>query len=289
MAQQAIHHNAVDRRRSFHLEAGMEPLPGYKLRCVRGRGGYAEVWEADGPNDVPCALKFISGLDGMAAPREIRAVQAIRQLQHQGIVLNEQVWCYKSYIVIAMELADASLQDLLEAYYEETQGPIEPEKICCLLTQAADALDYLHERRHAIGGKCVSIQHCDIKPSNLLLFGDVVKLTDFGLSSTISSNLQAHRRAGTLDYAAPEVFQGRLSEHTDQYALAVSYYQLRTGQLPFADTPKSFSRAYTRPRPDLKGLKTDEEKIIAKALAPTPQNRFPNCLEMMQQLSRIWV
>src|SRR5438445_671717 len=83
-----------------------------------------------------------------------------------------------------------------------------------------------------IGAAQVAIQHCDVKPSNFLLFGDTVKLSDFGLASSISCQLQGHRRAGTLAYTAPEVFQGRLSDWTDQFSLGVTYCELRSGRLP---------------------------------------------------------
>ena len=36
-----------------------------------------------------------------------------------------------------------------------------------------------------------------------------------------------------LTHSAPEVFDNRISEASDQYSLAVTYYQLRTGSLPF--------------------------------------------------------
>src|SRR5205823_6311166 len=102
-----------------------------------------------------------------------------------------------------------------------------PEQVSLNLTQAADALDFMNKRQHMLEGRRIAFQHCDVKPSNMLLFGDRVKLSDFGLASTTSSMMKSHSRSGTLEYAAPEVFQGRLSEWTDQYALAVTYCLLR--------------------------------------------------------------
>src|SRR5438034_560951 len=96
------------------LHPGLEPFPGYRLIQRRGIGGFAEVWEAENSDGNKVALKFLSGFDGHSSPREIRAIQAVRSLQHPNLVRIDQVWCHQGYIVVCMELADGSLQDLLE-------------------------------------------------------------------------------------------------------------------------------------------------------------------------------
>lgn len=268
------------------LKVGLEPFPGYRLSQVLGRGGYGEVWEADKDDGSRVALKFLPCTDSDATAREIRTLQALRDLVHPNLIQIHMVWCFGGYIVIDMELADGSLLDLLEAYQTEYKTPIVPEQVCLYLSQAAEALDFLNTRQHHIDGKRVAIQHCDIKPSNLLLFEDTVKLADFGLSSLTSSSVQAHRRAGTLDYMAPEVFAGRLSDRTDQYALAVTYCHLRGGRLPFTDTPATIKSAYARPEPDLTMLPENERPIIYRALAQAPSSRWPSCVEMIHELFR---
>ena len=93
------------------------------------------------------------------------------------------------------------------------------------------------------------------------------------------------RRVGTVQYAAPELYRGWLSDRTDQYALAVSYYQLRTGMFPFPDTPPTFETDYVRPAPELTSVTPAEQSILARALDPTPQGRWPTCVEMMRRLT----
>jgi serine/threonine protein kinase len=269
------------------LQPGLEPFPGYKLRELRGRGGYAEVWETDTDDGRKVAVKFLEGIESNAAPREIRAIETVRQLNHPNLTRVEKVWMFKGYIVISMELAEATLLELLDLYKAEYHTNIPADQICQMLSQIASALDFLNTRQHHIDGKVVAVRHCDVKPSNMLMFGDQFKLTDYGLTMVATSNLQPHRRAGTLDYAAPEVFQGRISEQTDQYALAVSYVQLRTGKFPFHDTPKNFDRKYTRPVPDLSLLKPEERPIIARALNSTPQDRWPSCTALITELSKV--
>src|SRR5262249_22545642 len=147
-------------------------------------------------------------------------LQNIRELVHPNLVRLDQIWAFGGYVVYEMELAEGSLLDLFDAYQEEFHSPVVPEQACLYLSQAAEALDYLNARVHRIEGKKVGIQHCDIKPSNMLLFGDTVKLADFGLMSLTTAKIQSHRRGGTVDYMAPEQFQGRISDWTDQFALA---------------------------------------------------------------------
>jgi serine/threonine protein kinase len=265
----------------------MEPFPGFKLRQMRGKGGFATVWEASREDGTLVALKFLPVTDGSATAREIRSIQMVRKLEHPNLVRLEQIWCSPGYIVVAMEMAEGSLLDLLQASQMEFNAPLPADQVCALLTGAADALDFLNKRQHTVGGSRVAIQHCDVKPSNLLLFGDTVKLADFGLASPTTTRFQPHRRAGTLEFLAPEVFKGRLSEHSDQYALAVTYCQLRGGRLPFTDTPAQFDSNYHRPAPNLDMLSEPERPIIARALHTVPQDRWPCCREMLAQLARV--
>jgi serine/threonine-protein kinase len=268
------------------LASGLEPFPGYRLRHRLGSGGFGEVWEAETPQGRAVALKFVPCDHPHAAKLELRSLQAVRLLRHPNLVRIDQVWCHLGYIVVAMELADGSLCDLFEVYHSELGAPIVAEHICLLLSQAAAALDFLNTRQHLINGQRVAIRHCDVKPSNLLLFGDVVKLTDFGLSSMTTAQFQFHRRAGTIDYTAPEVFQGQLSERTDQYSLAITYCRLRGGRLPFPEAPSSFQSDYVRPAPDLSMLSEPERPVIARALHAVPQNRWSSCGELMARLTR---
>jgi serine/threonine-protein kinase len=257
---------------------------GYQLRRLRGRGGFGSVWEAERKDGKRVALKFLPAKDNLMAAQEVRSIQIVRQLRHPNLIRIEQVCCNPGYVIVTMELADGSLFDLFEAYQLEYGALLPPKDVCQHLGEVARVLDFLNCRQHSIDGQCVAVQHCDIKPTNLLLFGDRVKISDFGLCSVTGSPVRFHRRAGTLDYAAPEIFQGRLSDWTDQYALAVTYCQLRSGLLPFPNTPKTFQKTYVRPAPDLSMLSPSERPIIARALAQAPQDRWPTCVDLMAQL-----
>jgi serine/threonine-protein kinase len=155
-----------------------------------------------------------------------------------------------------------------------------------LVTQAAEALDFLNTCQHYVNGQWVTLQHCDVTPSNLLVFHKTVKLSDFGLTTTLTSREKPHHRAGTPAYAGPEVFQAYVSERTDQYALAVSYCALRSGRLPFPDTPETFEPWYIRPEPDLTMLDPEERPAVLRALTPVPPDRWPSCGDFVAELAR---
>jgi serine/threonine-protein kinase len=269
------------------IHAGMEPYPGWRLSRFLGRGGFSEVWQAETADNRALALKFMPSENGAAVPREIRSLQMVRQLSHPNLIHVERVLIYQNYIVIAMELAEGGLHDLLEAYQEEFHTPIEPAQVCFYLSQAAEAIDFLNSARHCINGRHLAIQHCDVKPRNLLLFGDTVKLSDFGLASVMTGHWNSHRRAGTTAYSAPEVFCGRLSNRTDQYALAVSYCELRGGRMPFPNAPARFEGSYVPPPPDLTMVSEAERPIVARALNRVPQDRWTSCTEFMNQLAAV--
>jgi serine/threonine protein kinase len=272
--------------RPLALVAGAEPYPGYQLLRPLGSGGWSEVWRARQPDGRECALKFMPCDPGLAPAKEIRALQALRHLRHPHLLETRNIWSCPGYIVIVMDLCDGSLLDLLEIYLRELKTPMTAGHVCHFLGHAAQAIDFLNARQHLVHEQRMAIRHCDVKPSNLLVCGQVVKLADFSLAVPTSATMWYHRRRGTPLYCAPEVFQGWLSDRTDLYSLAISYYQLRTGCFPFNDTPASVDPGYVRPEPDLSEVSRPEREVLRRALAAVPQNRWSSCVEMMQQLGR---
>ncbi|MFO0864835.1 MAG: serine/threonine-protein kinase [Gemmataceae bacterium] len=269
--------------RSLVLSPGLEPYPGYTLGNLLGKGGWGEVWRAEDASGKPCALKFMTHRN-VAAAYEIRALNAIKELRHPNLLGIDKIWTAPGYLVIQMELADGSLHDLLDVYYTELNHPITAEHVCFFLRQAAEAIDFFNTRQHLVNGQRMAFRHCDVKPSNLLLVGETVRLADFSIAFPTGSPMVTHSRAGSLDYAAPEVFRNWYSDRSDQFSLAVTYYQLRTGRLPFPQT-KGFSSTYQRPAPDLVGVEKGEERVLLRALSSVPQDRWTSCRDMIAALS----
>lgn len=267
-------------------EAGAAPFPGYRLIRLRGKGGFATVWEAEDPHGNRVAMKFMSSANASSTARELRSLQSVQTLTHPSLLQIRQVWSIPGSIVIAMDLADATLLDLHELYVEEFNKLIEPEKLGQYLYQVAVGLDFLNARRHKIDGRTVGLQHGDVKPNNILLVNDAALLADYGLATPTSGPLVPCPRHGTAEYCAPEVFLGYLSERSDQFALAVTYFVLRTGRFPFPSPPtdREKLRNYVRPDPDLTPLPYVERPVLTRALSAIPQNRFPSCTDLMNAI-----
>ena len=266
---------------ALNLQVGTEPSPGYRLRRVRGRGGFAEVWEADTPDGQPVALKFMPSSNAATTAREIRTLQSFLVMDHPHLIKHNAVWSLPGYIVINMELAEATLLDLMLVYQNELGQQLEPAMLGLYMWQVADALDFLNARTHILDGRKVGFQHGDVKPSNILLLGETAKLTDHGLATPTHGTRTPCPQQGTPAYAAPEAFIGYYSEQSDQYSLAVTYFVLRTGLLPFPPTPSDPSVSYIRPMPDMSPLPEAERPALLKALSAVPQSRFPSCKDFM--------
>ena len=288
VGRRSSHRNRINLQpERFIPEAGVEPFPGYRLLRLRGRGAFATVWESTSPSGELVALKFMSSANSNSTSREIRSLQGIQKLEHPYLLKIEKVWSIPGYIIIVMELADASMLDLFLLYTEEFSKPIEPEKILLYLGQAASALDFLNARRHSFDGRVVGFQHSDIKPNNILLIGNEAKLADYGLATPMLGTMTPCFRQGTLDYAAPEVFQGSMSESSDQFSLAVTYHLLRTGSFPFPPPPQSPGKNFHRPPPNLAVPSFEEQQVLLQALSPSPQNRFPSCSAFIDALAKV--
>ena len=267
------------------LQANTEPVPGYRLQCRLGAGGFGEVWEAIAPDGAKVALKFIDSRskDATLLRSEIRILRSIRELDHPNLIRLIDVFACSHYLVLCMERADGNLDELRQAYHDETGGHIPADHLMELMEQTATGLDYLANLRlPGFNMTALGMQHCDVKPTNLLLLGDDVKIADFGLCAGMGQ--QTHRKGlrGTPPFAAPELYQGRVCSQTDQYSLAVSWCDLVGGNRMFrknmgTDGGTTYSI-------DLTLAREREVSALARALSDDPLRRHPNCLAFVAAL-----
>lgn len=257
------------------LQPGARLLPEYVLVRKRGAGAFGEVWHAKGPGGLDVALKFIR-LDESVLLLELRSLDVMKSIRHPNLVSLFGAWHKEPWLVLAMELCDCSLLDRLTDALGKKQVGIPSEQLLRYMSDAATGLDVLNAKQ---------VQHRDVKPANLLLVNDGVKIADFGLAKVLEQTVASNSGAGTLAYTAPECFRGQLAKQSDQYSLAVTYCHLRTGELLFKGNQAEVMYAHLSNEPDLSRLQLSERPILARALAKEPGKRWPDCTAFVAELA----
>ncbi|MCO8123695.1 protein kinase [Stieleria sp. TO1_6] len=263
---------------SRRIQPGYEPIKGYVLEQLLGRGGYGEVWQAEAPGGLKKAVKFVFGRhDERCAEQELKSLERIKGIQHPFILTLERFELIENQLVIVTELAEGSLDDVLKQHQKRGASGIPRDALLGYMKDTADALDYLHQ--------LYKLQHLDIKPANLLIVGGRVKVADFGLIKDLGEVECSLVGGLTPIYAPPEVFDGRPSMYSDQYSLAVMYQELLTGTRPFTGrTIAQLATQHVHNAPNLNPLPSYDRPSVARALEKTPQRRYESCSEFVNKL-----
>lgn len=261
-------------------KSGSEPIPGYTLRKRLGAGGYGEVWLADAPGGLQKAVKLIYGtVDQSHATSELRSLQRIRQVYHPFLLSIERIEIVDSQVVIVTELAESSLLDRFEQCRRKGAPGIDRALLLDFMRDAADALDYLSQK-HAL-------QHLDVKPGNLLIIADRIKVADFGLIKDLHDQNQSLVSGLTPTYSAPEIFDGRPDYRSDQYSLAIVYMEMLAGQVPFdGKSTGELARQHLTQQPHLESLPPADRPVVARALSKNPLDRYGTCRLFIEQLMK---
>ena len=256
-------------------------LPGYTLTDRIGSGGYAEVWRAEAPGGIQKAVKIVYGYyDDEFALQELKALERIKCVRHPFLLSLERFEIISGRLAILTELADMSLDQRLRQCRTEGLTGIPRDELLQYMADAAEALDFLSQKHNLL--------HLDIKPENLLVLGEHIKVADFGLVKELASRTQNSLVSGmTPTYAAPEMFDDDPSAHSDQYSLAIVYQEMLVGALPFPGrTAAQLAKQHTQAEPQLMTLPAEDRPVVARALAKKPEDRFPSCRAFIDALLR---
>jgi serine/threonine protein kinase/Tfp pilus assembly protein PilF len=261
----------------------------YELLEEIGRGGQGVVYRARQKSlNRTVALKVI-GLGQWASTPHLKRfrheAEAAARLEHPQIVPIYEIGERDGSCYFSMKFVEGGQLD--EVVRRE---PMSTRRAAELLVKIARTVHFAHER---------GILHRDIKPGNILVDKNgEPHLTDFGLArlieqeSTVTNSFDV---LGTPSYMAPEQAAGRVKELTaaaDVYALGAVFYQMLTGQPPFAGgtTYETIRMVLeTEPRnPRLWNPKVDVDlaTICSKCLEKDPQRRYASALALAEDLER---
>ena len=268
-------------------DSGLAIVGKYRILDLVGEGAMGVVYRGvDTVLNRTVALKVMS--DAVARQQDLRdrflrEAQAAGSLQHPNVVTIFDFGEVDGHLYIAMEYVEGiDLERLLAAH--------EPLTIHQRLDIAIDVLNGLsYAHRHGI-------VHRDVKPANIRITEEGrAKVMDFGVAYLDSSSLtQTGMMMGTPSYMAPEqVVGGKITAATDIFAMGSVLYELLTGARPFEGNTlhntlyKIVSEEPPPIRDVMPGLPATLDRIVRRALAKEPANRYQNALEMADDLAAV--
>jgi eukaryotic-like serine/threonine-protein kinase len=248
----------------------------FEVRRELGKGAMGVVYEGYDPMiERTVAIKTIraENLQGDDAQEQLarfrREAQAAGKLTHPNIVSIYDFGIDDGTYYIAMEFVKGrELQEILNK--NERFGMA---GVVQVMTQLLEALDYSHRN---------GVVHRDIKPANIIILDDgTVKVADFGIARTESSNLtQVGMVLGTPSYMSPEQFMGQTVDgRSDLFSAGVILYQLLTGEKPFTGSLTTIMHKVLQEQPLPPSTLNVQvpptfDAVVQKALAKRPDDRF---------------
>ena len=269
-----------------------QSLGRYHIIEKLGEGGMAVVYKAyDTRLERNVALKVIRkdafppNIMERMLKRFEREAKSMAKLSHTNIVKVMDYGEHDGNPYFVMELVPGG------TLKERLGNPIPWQQALTLIEPVARALAYAHGE---------GILHRDVKPANILITktGEPV-LTDFGIAKLLETEENSSLTAtgvgvGTPEYMAPEQGMGKqVDGRADVYALGIVLYELITGHKPYsADTPlatllKQVHDPLPEPRTFVADLPDAIEKLLYKALAKNPDDRYQSMDDFVSALKKI--
>lgn len=261
----------------------------YEIVRRIGGGGMGAVYLAKDRNlgDAPRAVKEMveSHLDPTQHEKAIgdfkRESLLLTSLEHPSI---PTIYDYfyddiRGRFYLVMKYISGG--DLASRMRAAVGGRIDEKTVADWGMQVADVLDYLHSRPKPI-------IYRDLKPANLMIDGNSgrVMLIDFGIARWVTQQQEKGVTAvGTMGYAPPELFSGRVQPASDVYSLGATMFHLLTGADP-QDNPLlifDFSKN-PRPRQIAPSISTEMEQILMRCVEYRLEDRYHTAGELRNEL-----
>ena len=272
---------------SAGLRVGDVVAERYQILKRLGEGGMGTVYQAlDRELDRIIALKIIRpdlAADANILRRFKQEILLARQITHRNVIRIFDLGVAGGLRFITMEFVEGEdLNSLLNR-----RGKLEPGEAVAIMRQVCEGLQAAHAE---------DVVHRDLKPQNILVDPDGhVRIMDFGLARTLEQASITHTGiiVGTPDYMSPEQASGeQAGARSDLFAVGVIFYELLTGELPYAaDTIMAALLKRTRepPRPiDAVDPAVPKRlsQIVMRCLEPDLNRRYQSAAEILRDLNR---
>lgn len=273
----------------------------YELKETIGKGGFSGVWKVfDTKSKKDFAIKVYAGVDKEGEDLFLKEFALVSSLNHTNVISLDFFDVYKGTPYIVMPYCEkGSVVNMVERMSEQ--------QIWDFISQVAAGLAYIHSK---------DIIHRDIKPGNILVFGeDQYIITDFGISTSLRNSMRRSVRtqhpkrnsergeersnkkseglssdfAGTIAYMAYETLQAKPLDVTarDIWALGASIYEIMTGDVPFGELGGIAQHSMNGKIPKIKNKKYSRglKKLVYMCLDAKTYKR-PSAEEIVEICSR---
>lgn len=263
----------------------------YKIIDQVGVGGFGEVYKVvDLNSDNLIALKCL-------LPQLVEDTQGVVDMFKREALAAKKISSENVVSIFAVE--ETELRDKIINYFTmeyasdgDLDSFLKRQESYLSTEQLAHWM-----RQLLLGLRAVNVEiiHRDIKPKNILLFGDVLKISDFGLSKFIeqSTRTLTFKGFGTPLYMAPEVWENlSVTAQLDIYSMGMVFYLMASLKHPFAPIPsgeipieylkkKHLYEIPKKPGEINKQLPDKLNLMIMKMIEKKPENRFKNVNEII--------
>jgi tRNA A-37 threonylcarbamoyl transferase component Bud32 len=271
------------------LDSGTVLNGRYEIARRIGGGGMGAVYLAKDRNlgDASRAVKEMveAHLDPNQHEKAIgdfkRESLLLTSLEHPSIPTIYDYFYDESLGRFYLVMKYISGGDLASRLRNAPGGRIDEKTVTDWGMQVADVLQYLHSRPK-------QIIYRDLKPANLMIDGNTgrVMLIDFGIARWVKQEEKGVTAVGTMGYAPPELFSGRVEPRSDVYSLGATMFHLLTGADPQDNPLLIFDFAKNpRPRQIAPSLSSEIEQILMRSVEYKPEDRFPSAGEMRDALA----
>jgi serine/threonine protein kinase len=267
------------------LEPGTLLLDRYSIVRRVGGGGMGSVYQARDKRlaDRLCAVKEMIELfaDHSQRTKAVedfkREAEVLAQLDHPSIptVFDYFIEGGRYYLVMRW-IGGGDLAEQMRV----RGGIVDEATVTKWAVQISDVLHYIHSQKPPI-------IYRDLKPANLMIDDKTgrVMLVDFGIARIVRPTEKGVTAIGTMGYAPPELFAGKVEPRSDIYSLGATMFHMMTGSDP-QDNPLlifDFSKN-PMPRQINPSISAEMERLLVKSVAHAPEDRPESALHFMRSL-----